>query len=52
LKCGFSHSTDPTFGGNQDFCAQLVYFSLLYRFYATGILRWFSHAGADKQHKR
>jgi hypothetical protein len=32
LKYGFSHYTDPTFGGNQNFCSQLVYSSLQYRF--------------------
>jgi hypothetical protein len=32
LKYGFSHYTDALFGGNQDFCAHLVYSSLQYRF--------------------
>jgi hypothetical protein len=32
LKYGFSRCTDALYGGNQDFCSQLVYSSLQYRF--------------------
>jgi hypothetical protein len=32
LKYGFSQYSDAAFGGNQDFCAHLVYTSLQYRF--------------------